>query len=372
MIRCLLLAALVLLPLPAAAQQLALKRDPPKVAWTGCPVTPQSAVPDREQQAEAERLADLATEATILGNSAGALDLLGTAARLDPASERLAYRHARILEELERGEEAITEYCRYLRLAPRAADVSEVQQRIARLVQAGEFAVPAPAAEAFRAGIAHYDARRLTAAEAAFGEAASALPSWSDPVYNRAVVRLALGKRSAATADFRRYLEMNPGSGDVGPVLELIGATPARPPFNPATALASGLVVPGLGQFTTGRPAKGALLLAGAAAAVTTGVLTEHLKVDCLSVPVDGRCPPDQIQDERRERPLLLPGIGVAAAIGIYGAIDAYLFARRRNAQAAELLRIGGADGAGGVSVALPSLHADASGARLDLLRLRF
>jgi hypothetical protein len=187
------------------------------------------------------------------------------------------------------------------------------------------------------------------------------------------VVRLALGNRAAATLDFRRYLEMTPGSPDLGPVLEVIGAAaaPVRPPYRPGTALATGLLVPGLGQFTTGRPLRGALFLGVAAAAVTVGIVADKLEVDCLSVPVNGECPPDQIADQRTTRPLLVPALAAAAAVGIYGAIDAFLFARRGNAEA-ELLRVGGAEGARGFTVYAPQLEAAPAGARLDLLRIRF
>lgn len=366
----------LLAPAFAHAQQLSLKRAVPPVAWAGCPPAsgPAPAQADEAKRAEAERLAESATEATILGNSAAALDLLTTAAGLDPASERIAYRRARVLEELDRHPEALAGYCTYLQLSPNGADAGEARQRIARLARSAGFAIPASAADAFRSGIALYDAQRLAEAESAFTTAAAVAPAWSDALYNRGVVRLALGNRSAATLDFRRYLEMTPGSPDLGTVLEVIGAAPApvRPPYSPGTALATGLLVPGLGHFTTGRPVRGAIFLGLAAAAVTVGLVADKLEVDCLSVPVNGECPPDQIADQRTTRPLLVPGLAAAAALGIYGAIDAFLFARRGNAEAEALIRVGGAEGARGFTVYAPQLEAAADGARLDLLRIRF
>ena len=367
--------AVVLLPTAAAAQQLTIKRAVPPVAWSGCPAARGGeAQTDPEKREEAERLADSANQAAILGNNTAALDLLTAAAALDPTSEPIAYRRARALEELGRGTEALAGYCRYLALAPQGPDAAEVRQRVAQLVRTGGFTIPEPAAQAYRTGIAHFDARRMAEAEAAFTAAADAVPTWSDAIFNRGVVRLARGNTAAATNDFRRVLELTPGSPDLGPVLELIGASanPPRPPYNASTALASGLLVPGLGQIMVGRPLRGALLLGVAAAAVTLGVTSERLKVECLSVPEDGQCPPDQVRDRRTERPFLFPALGAAAALGVYGAIDAFLFARRGNAAAAAEIRSGGPEGASGISLHVPRLRAGPEGAALELVRLRF
>lgn len=379
--RSLLVSLLVLLPAGAGAQQTAaaapvtIKRSVPPLSWTGCPaMRPPTPQEDEAKLAEAEELAESATEAAILGNNMAALDLLTTAAGLDPTSERLAYRRARALEELGKTDQALAGYCLYLALRPTGGDAAEVRQRIAAMVQTSGFSISSAAAQAYRSGLAHFDARRLAQADSAFSAAAAAAPAWSDPIYNRAVVRLALGRTPAAHADFRRYLEMSPGSPDLGPILEIIGTSAAttRPPYNPATALATGLLVPGLGQLTTGRTTKGLLIMGAATAAVAAGLVAERVKVECLSVPVDGQCPPDQVQDERKEHPYLVPALAAAAAIGIYGAIDTYLFARRRNAEAAAGLRIGSANGGRGFSLHAPALGAGMQGPTLALVRVSF
>jgi tetratricopeptide (TPR) repeat protein len=325
------------------------------------------------RRAEAERLATQATEASILGDNRSALDLLTSAAARDPSSDRIAYRLARTYEELDNDAEAIREYCRYLALAPDAPDAREVRDRLAALTDPGGLAVPVAAVQAFESALVHYDAGRPIDAEAAFNIALTAAPTWGDALYNRGVVRLALGRRGEATEDLRRYLEQNPGSGDFSAVLDAIGAPreAAAARYNPGTAFATGLIVPGLGHFTTGRPGRGLLYFGAAAGAAAAGVMWQRVEVECLSPPENGSCPAGQVLRERTERPYLLPAIGAAAAIGVIGALDAARGARRRNAEATELLRAGGPAG-GGAALLLPSFEVRPDGAHFNLIRIHF
>ena len=350
------------------AQQLVLKREPPRIEWSGCPQIRVPEADDARQLQQAEQLAARATEAAILGDNAAALEHLTQAVALAPRSATLSYRRARALETLDRSDEAVAEYCRYLAL-PGATDVAEVEQRLAQLTDADEQAVPAAAAAAYEAGIDQYDAGSLQLAEGSFADALEAAPEWGAPVFNRAVVRLALGRQDAAAADLRTYLEMSPGAADFDVVLDLLSTIRGSTSTDPLVALATGLVVPGLGHFTTGRPVRGAVILGAAAGAIAAGLLVQRSEVDCLAVPVDGRCPPDQILRERVERPYLTAALAVAAAIGVGGAIDAYRSARSRGDSAPALLRLDGQDGA---ALEVPGVYLDGDGARLDLLRLRF
>ena len=350
---------------PAAAQQLGLKREAPRIAWAGCaPGTAPLSVPAARQQ-EAAALADSATQASILGNNAAAADLLANAARLNPASEAIAYRLARTLEELGRLDEALAGYCRFLALAPEANDAAEARERISVLADRG--GVPAEAAKEFQAGIALYDGDRLSEAEAAFGRAFKAAPTWGDAVYNRGITQLALGREDAGTADLRRYLELSPGAADLGLIVDALAryGRVEAPPYNPSAAFLSGLLVPGLGHFTTGRPALGVLIMGVAAAGLATGLLIEQADVVCLSPPVNGECPPDQVLREEVSRPYLIPGIAAAATVGLIGAIDAMRGARRRNAEAARGIRVGSS------SIHTPAIHISRNGAQLELIRIR-
>jgi tetratricopeptide (TPR) repeat protein len=345
-----------------AAQQPGLKRDVPPITWTGCPDarTPREVGP--AQRLEAERLAAAATQASILGDATEAANLLAQAAAIDAGSPAIAYRLARAEDDLGRAGSAIAAYCHYLTVAPDAPDAADVRARIDALASPPGLTVPAAAADAFHTGVAAYDAARLQAADSAFGRAALAAPAWADPLYNRGIVRLALDRRDAAAEDLRRYLELNPGAPDFNQVLDLLGGLRGvvAAPYSPVNALAAGLVVPGLGHFITDRTTTGLAFLGAAAGAVVAGLAVQRVRVECLSPTEDGVCPPDQVLDERTERPYLGAGIGVAAAVGIWGAIDAYRGARRGNDRAAAMLRVG-----------LKIQHST-NGTRLEFVAIRF
>lgn len=360
-----------LAPAASSGQQLELRREAPPAAWAGCPVPTSVERPDEEQRLEAERLAAQATQAAILGNAAEAADLLSRAAALDPGSASIAYRLARAYDDLGETRPAMSAYCRYLGLAPDAADASEVLARIDVLSTSSGFTVTVSAADAFTAGIGFYDEGDLQSADSAFTVAATTEPGWADPVYNRAVVRLGLGQDDVAASDLRRFLELNPSADEFDRVLDVLGSLRGVPaaPYNPSRALAAGLVVPGLGHFTTDRTTTGLVVFGAATAAVGTGLAMKRVSVECLSPPVDGVCPPDQVLRENVERPWLIPGIAAAAAIGVWGAIDAYRGARRGNREAAELLRLGGDSGVRLMVALDPS---SASRNELALIQLRF
>jgi tetratricopeptide (TPR) repeat protein len=360
----------------AQAQRLELRRDQPEVAWAGCPAPGAPPRVTAQRRDEAARLAAQATEAAILGNSTEAQSLLARATQMDPTSAPHAYRHGRSLEDQGRPAEALAEYCRFLALAPGSPDAIEVRSRIDQITRTSGLAVPAHAAQAFAAGIGAYDEGRHTEAETAFGRASDAAPDWAAPVYNRAVVRMNLGRHDGAAADLRRYLELNPGAADFDQVLAVMTALrtqPGLPPMpSPTSALAAGILLPGLGHFTSGRPVMGALVLAAAAGAVAAGMLVERVDVDCLAPPVNGICPPDEVRDSKVTRPLLVPGIAIAAGIGLLGALDAYRGVRRSNAAAAAAPRRTGMTDGRSVTVRAPELHASAEGLRFELLRVRF
>jgi hypothetical protein len=146
---------------------------------------------------------------------------------------------------------------------------------------------------------------------------------------------LRAGRASAGAADLQWYLETNPVAGDRGAVqAQLRRIAPAlAPQYSPGIALTTGLLIPGMGQFYSGRPGLGFLVLSTAGGAATVGFLHRKVEVDCLEEPADGVCPPQQILDERVSRPLLVPGLATAAAITVVGAIYAFRGARGSNVQ---------------------------------------
>ena len=93
------------------------------------------------------------------------------------------------------------------------------------------------------------------------------------------------------------------------------------------------LVVPGLGQAYTRRPLLGALFLGVGAGAAAAGLLYKEATVRCLAPLVDGSCPPGEELSRSEETPYLVAGLGVAGAMALVAAIEAYVSANRLNAE---------------------------------------
>ena len=356
-----------------AASGLPFLRDIPAPVPGGCPVDVAEPVLNvsPENRQEAARLATEASNAAILGDLTSARDLLARAATLDPLDPNVAFRRARTLEELGDVSAAVTEYCRYLELdvdAPDAQEVADLIRRIAPPVRPG---IPDSAVDDFRAALDHADAGRLAEAEHAMTAAIGAAPGWPAAWYNRGVIRAENRQRDAARADFRAFLNLEPGGAARETVIgwmAQLDATHGR--YSPATAFAAGLL-PGVGHFYTGRPAVGVLFLATAGSAAAAGLLMETRRVECLVDPQGGTCPPEQVRDERIERPYLMVGIGVAAAATIIGAIDAARGARSRNARE-PIIRFGATGAGDGASLLRPDVRYADSRLDVELLRLRF
>ena len=116
--------------------------------------------------------------------------------------------------------------------------------------------------------------------------------------------------------------------------------TAAMPRFNPGSAMTRSLIVPGLGQFYTGRPVLGVLFLAAWGGAIGAAVLSQETTVECLARVTDV-CPAADIRGESVSRPLLVIGAGGALAIAVISAFEAKAAAGRLN-------RASGGDDAGG------------------------
>jgi len=361
------------------AQELPLKRDlPPGPCEARVPVGVSSGTPSESDQQEAERLSSEANQAAILGDQEGAIVLLREAAELDPLSSAVAYRLARILEDAGEAEAALGELCRYLALEPDAPDAAETRLRAERLADPDGTALSPAARSAFEQGVTAFDQGAYDEATQHFSRAILEGADWDDAYYNRGVSYVRAGRTSAAAADFQWYLETNPAAGDREAVQAHLRQIAPTPQYNPGIALTTGLLIPGMGQFYSGRPALGFLVLSTAGAAATVALLHRKVEVDCLQIPEGGVCPPQQILDERVTRPLLVPGLATAAAITVVGAILAFRGARGSDPQ---LSSRGGdlqlalpAVGSGGLTPSLrlgPASWREGGGARL-LLEVRF
>lgn len=102
-----------------------------------CAVQPAAKAPTATQRAQALSLEQKAGEAEFVGNIAAARDLHRQAARLDATSEAIAYRLARADEASGDSASAVAGYCRYLSLAPSAANARDVRARLSALLTRG-------------------------------------------------------------------------------------------------------------------------------------------------------------------------------------------------------------------------------------------
>jgi tetratricopeptide (TPR) repeat protein len=329
------LAASLALPAAARAQGTDGAALKPLPAATGpaervaCPSVAPVATPSPTRRERARQRLALAQEAAIVGNRPAAREQLQRAAELDPSNAEIAYQLARTLDESGSSAEAVREYCRYLSLGPRssdAADAAEVRERVAALTAARRTGPTDLAGAAFAAGARRYEESRLPEADAQFSAALARAPRWADAYYNRAVVRRARGEELAAARDFRQYLELEPAAPDRGAVLARIDSLVPEPPFTASTALNRGLMLPGLGQIYTERPAFAAATMVAVGAALAVAFHTEE-HVDHGVVVVDGIPVPQT--ETSVSRPYLVPGLIAAVAFTGAAAYEAYSYAER-------------------------------------------
>lgn len=277
-------------------------------AQAAAPAVADSGDVDPRQQAR--RLSAAATQAELLGDEDAAVDLLRRALRADPSNADDRYRLARLLEVKGDTAAAVKDYCRYIALSPGGEDRADAEARLLALAPTP----PAPTT--------------------------TSVPS--------------------ARAQAQPTTQNGPPSPAQKP-------SPRLAP--PQSVLLSGLLLPGSGQVMTGRTPLGLFIGAGVVGAAVAGVMTKKITIDCLSEPVDGTCPAGDVVRQRVERPLLVPGIAVAAAGAILAAIEAYHF---RSRQIEAVAGRQGAQERRATRVLPPSASADASGVDVSVIRIRF
>lgn len=338
------LACLEFLPLIAAAQSTprrdpkpdvrreALKQDSPQTTATNpCAAATTPVPPTDEQRRKARDLAQRALEAALLGDSATAREELRQAAALDRTDADLAYRLGRAHETVRASVDAVTEYCRFLVLAPTAPEATEVRGRVNALAtSAGPDPRTAATMQSFQAGVAAYQSGRMADAEAAFTTTIGRDPQWPEPYYDRALTRLARGANDAAIRDFEQFLRLKPETGDRAAIVARI-ATLRRVTLEPNTALAVGLALPGAGQYYTRRPVRGVLTSVGVAAALVVALMprTTTSNVEQTGTDPFGNSYTYTATQRTRERPYVVPGAMAAIGIAVGSAIDAFKYAQR-------------------------------------------
>jgi tetratricopeptide (TPR) repeat protein len=354
-----------------AAQQLPLKTAPPPGAVLICDGEvgrATTAAPVAGDSEGAARLINAATQAMLLGDLDGALDFLDRALLLDPTAAEAVYLRARILQGQGASDAAVAALCHYLRLDPSSASAQDVRRRLDDARDAG---AAQPLLDIYRRALALEREGRLTEAEAAFTELLSARSAAAVARYNRAIVRSALGRHDAAREDLLAYLELDPTAPDAAEVRQFVGPGPvaaASAAPRASAAFLVGALVPGGGQYYTGRPGLGAVVTVLAGGAVAAGILHERTTIRCLDA-LATVCPEELISSRDTDRPLLLPAVGVAAGLALVAAIEAASHVRR-TAGPREASR----PGTVGSARLLPSgsLYYDGAALRIELVRLDF
>jgi hypothetical protein len=183
----------------------------------------------------------------------------------------------------------------------------------------------------FDAGVNAYERKQLAEAEAKFGASITAEPTWADSYYDRAIVRVAQGDPRRAQTDFEEYLRLKPQAPDRAQIVARIEALRQRPP-SPGQALGLGLILPGGGQFYTRRPIRGALMLAGASAAIGFAIQQQSSTKTVEETGTDPFGTPYKFTTTHRitDRPNLVPGIAIASAVIAGSALEAFVFAKHR------------------------------------------
>lgn len=300
------------------------------------PPPPVTVAPNAE--AASRQLVDEAQDAALQGDHAAARAAFAKAAALTPGNARIAYYLGRELEALQETTPAVEQYCRYMALSPAAPDADEVRGRIVRLTPATDQARFDEARVAFGSSVALLQRKQYEAADSVLGAVVRQLPNAPEPYFNRALARAARGERATAMQDFEKYLELAPQASDRAQVRGIMTRLPDRV-YEPGSAFLSGLLVPGLGQMSTGRPVRGVVALGLAAGALIWGVtIREWVSVQQFTDPF-GNPYIDTIP--RSARSNLATGATIAGVIWAGSALEATMYARRSRSRAEALIAVG-------------------------------
>jgi tetratricopeptide (TPR) repeat protein len=324
------------------AQSLVPKRTLAGAAPQGCAaiVIPASTSSAPADDPETRRLISAGQEASLLGEHAAARDAFAQAAKRSPQNAVVAYYLGREHEFLSSSTDAVKEYCRYLHLSPAARDAvaDEVRGRIVRLVPASQLAQVDEARANFSSGVALLERRQYIAADSMFGSIATKLPNTPEIYFNRALSRAARGERALATQDFQKYLDLSPNPTDRTAINAAVARMQDRV-FGSGQAFGSGLLLPGMGQMSTGRPFLGVAVLGVVVGSMIWGMAEEQgFEVSTFQDPF-GNPYVDSLP--RTTRPNLTIAAVAASALWVGSAVEAMSFARRSRARAESIIQIG-------------------------------
>ena len=308
----------------AHAQLLSPRRTLTVGAAPGCAATAAGqATVARRDNVEARRLAAAGQEAALIGDQAAARAAFTRAAELNPGDERVAYDLARAHEELADTSKAIAEYCRYLTLSPGGREATDVRSRLSRIVPRAESKRSDDVQVAFRLGLALFDDGRFDASARAFTEVIRNAPTAAEAIYNRGLARAAAGQRADALTDLEQFRAAAPTVDDRVQVARAIERL-RRPVYSAGAAFGRGLL-PGFGQFYTGRPVRGVLALLLATGSAGAAFVQKTSTTQVAYTDPNGVSAP--YTRSTTERPYFAAAIGAAVGITLIAAIEAAVFA---------------------------------------------
>ena len=242
----------------------------------------------------ARRLADAAAVASLGGELERARALLRQASALDPSSAELAFRLARVADEMDDAPTAIAANCLLRRNSTDAQQRAEAETQLRAYAVRRGVLPPETVIDRFHGGITDATNGALVDAEHAFDDVVARAPAFATAYYDRGVIRLARGRAAEAEDDLRRFAALAPTA--VGPSLRDAQRVLERGQRSPAAALGLGVVFPGGAQYYSGRPvagiAVGALVAAGVVLAFQSETrLEERTFTDPFGIPYTDQVP---------------------------------------------------------------------------------
>jgi len=315
------------------AQELPFVGDPIGSGARGCTERFAPETPSAEARRQSIELLSSADQALVLGDLPRAAALLERATEIDPSSGDLAYKRARVLEQLGQTTGAAAEYCRAVAIGSgEEAEEAHARLEAMTMATAGGTPVSGDAVDAFERGLAAAERGAGDEALDAFGAAAGDAPGWATAQYNHGVALARQGHSREAAAALRRYLDLRPGAPDALDVSQRIGqlqSVAVRTTPSPLLTATLGVLLPGMGHFYSGRMRSGLTVLSMAAGAVAAGLLVSDVNVRCLTAtPPDCGCPEGQVLSRRTGRPYLGLGVGAAVDVGVSAAVEAFFHVR--------------------------------------------
>jgi hypothetical protein len=164
-----------------------------------------------------------------------------------------------------------------------------------------------------------------------------------DLAYQLARANDAAGAAADAASEYCRFLSLSPNAPEAAEARDRVAvlapptraAVPVATRLSPSRALSLGLVIPGAGQFYTGRPVAGAVAFGAAAAGVACAMMQRTAITTSQETATDPFGNPYTYTASHavNSRPCLGPGLVVSAAVALAGAVEARNFARELNAE---------------------------------------